>query len=431
MNESGVYRRTLATLGLFSIAAGDVWRNLLGWYGWGAVLFLIMALVIIELIRMRVDLRLLPYPLIGFLVLCTVSIAWSAYPAASALGVAFVILTTLFGLFLATAIDLTTFVRCLGTALRWILALSLLFELFVATVIREKVLPFWVDWSHLDKIPAAFYWSRNLLFEGGRIQGIVGNANLLAFAALLAVIVFGVQIAARSTSRVWTSAWMLVALGTLALTRSTTVLIAGAAVAIVALYLWMVRRVPAERRIPWYITGAAITAAGITLVLVFRTTLLALLGKSPDLTNRLDIWDTVIGLANQRPAVGWGWTGYWAPWVEPYDGLVVIKGVPYYQAHNAWIDIFLQLGIVGLVVFGGLVISTLGRAWARAVDLPRARGKAIGLLPILVMVMLIVHSLAESRLLIEIGFALLVVFAIRTRSNRGQNLHLPGRATPA
>jgi exopolysaccharide production protein ExoQ len=431
MNESGVYRRTLATVGLFSIAAGDVWRNLLGWYGWGAVLFVIMALVIVELIRMRVDLRLLPYPLIGFLVLCTASIAWSAYPAASALGVAFVVLTTLFGLYLATAIDLTTFVRCLGTALRWILGLSLLFELFVATVIRDKVLPFWVDWSHLDKIPAAFYWSRNLLFEGGRIQGIVGNANLLAFAALLAVIVFGVQIAARATSRFWTSLWLVIALGTLALTRSSTVLIAGTAVAIVALFLWLVRRVPAERRIPWYIVGAAIAAAGIALVLVFRGTLLGLLGKSPDVTNRLDIWDTVIGLANQRPAVGWGWIGYWAPWVEPFDDLVVIKGVTYLQAHNAWVDIFLQLGIVGVVVFGALVISTLGRSWARAVDLPRARGKAIGLLPILVMVMLIVHSLAESRLLIEIGFALLVVFAIRTRSNRGQNQHLPGRATPA
>jgi exopolysaccharide production protein ExoQ len=431
MNESGAYRRTLATFGLFSIAAGDAWRNLLGWYGWGAVLFVIIALVIIELIRMRVDLRLLPYPLIAFLVLCTASIAWSAYPGASAMGVGFVILTTLFGLYLATAIDLTTFVRCLGTALRWILGLSLLFELFVATVIRDKVLPFWVDWSHLDKIPAAFYWSRDLLFEGGRIQGIVGNANLLAFAALLAVIVFGVQIAARATSRPWTTLWLVIALGTLALTRSTTVLVAGAAVAIVALFLWMVRRVPAERRIPWYIAGSAIAAAGIALVLVFRTTLLGLLGKSPDLTNRLDIWDTVIGLANQRPAVGWGWIGYWAPWVEPFDDLVVIKGVTYLQAHNAWIDVFLQLGIVGLVVFGALVVSTLGRSWARAVDLPRARGKAIGLLPILVMVMLIVHSFAESRLLIEIGFALLVVFAIRTRSNRGQNQHLPGRATPA
>jgi O-antigen ligase len=431
MNESGVYRRTLATLGLFSIAAGDAWRNLLGWYGWGAVLFVVIALVIVELIRMRVELRLLPYPLIGFLVLCVASIAWSAYPAASAMGVGFLILTTLFGLYLATAVDLTTFVRCLGTALRWILGLSLIFELFVATVIRAKVLPFWVDWSHLDKIPAAFYWSRDLLFEGGRIQGIVGNSNILAFAALLAVIVFSVQIAARSASRFWTSLWLVIALGTLALTRSTTVLVAGAAVAIVAVFLWMVRRVPAERRIPWYIAGSAITAAGIALVLVFRSTLLGLLGKSPDLTNRLDIWDTVLGLANQRPAVGWGWIGYWAPWVEPYDDLVVIKGVTYLQAHNAWIDVFLQLGIVGLVVFGGLVISTLGRSWARAVDLPRARGKAIGLLPILVMVMLIVHSLAESRLLIEIGFALLVVFAIRTRSNRGQNQHLPGRATPA
>lgn len=431
MTETSVYRRTLATLGLFSIAAGDVWRNLIGWYGWGAVVGVLVTLAIVELIRMRVDLRLLPYPLVAFLVLCAASIAWSAYPAASALGLAFVVLTTAYGLYLATALDLTTFVRCLGTALRWILGLSLAFELFVAVVIRDKVLPFWVDYSHLDKIPAAFYWSRNLLFEGGRIQGIVGNANILAFAALLAVIVFGVQIAARSASRFWTTAWLLIALGTLALTRSSTVLVAGAAVAIVAGYLWFVRRIPAERRIPWYIAGAVVGAAGIALVLVFRNTLLALLGKSPDLTNRFDIWDTVLGLANQRPAVGWGWVGYWPPWVEPFDDLVVIKGVTYLQAHNAWIDVYLQLGIVGLVVFGALVLSTLGRAWARAVDLPRARGKAIGLLPILVMVMLIVHSLAESRLLIEIGFALLVVFAIRTRSNRGQNQHLPGRATPA
>ena len=431
MNESSVYRRTLATLGLFTLAAGDLWRYLFSWWGWGAIVLILFTLSVIELVRMRADLRRLPYPLIGYLVLCALSIAWSAYPGASAIGVAGSIVTVTFGLYLATAVDLTTFVRCLGTALRWILALSLAFELFVATVVRERLLPFWVDYSDLDTIPAAFYWSRNLLFEGGRIQGIVGNANLLAFAALLAVIVFSVRIAARATSRFWTGAWLLVALATLALTRSSTVYVAGAAVAVVAVFLWAVRRVPAERRVPWYVAGGAVAAAGLTLVLVFRTQLLALLGRSPDLTNRLDIWDTVIGLANQRPIAGWGWIGYWAPWVEPYDGLVVIKGVHYYQAHNAWLDIFLQLGVIGLVVFGALVVSTLGRSWARAVDLPRARGKAIGLLPILVMVMLIVHSLAESRLLIEIGFALLVVFAIRTRSNRGQNLHVSGRATPA
>ncbi len=247
------------------------------------------------------------------------------------------------------------------------------------------------------------------------------------------MIVFGVQIAARSTSRFWTSAWMLVR----ARHARPDPLVDGARRRArpsrsSPLYLWLVRRVPAERRIPWYIVGSAIAAAGVALVLVFRTTLLALLGKSPDLTNRLDIWDTVIGLANQRPVVGWGWIGYWAPWVEPFDDLVVIKGV-HLPPGAQRLDRRLPAARAssGSSSSAALVISTLGRSWARAVDLPRARGKAIGLLPILVMVMLIVHSLAESRLLIEIGFALLVVFAIRTRSNRGQNLHLPGRATPA
>lgn len=431
MHEVNHYRRTLATLGLFTLAAGDVWRYLLSWWGWGAIVLILFVLAVIELIRMRVDLRRLPYPMVGFLALAAASIIWSAYPDASALGVAALIVTSAFALYLSTAIDLTTFVRCLGTALRWILGLSLLFEVIVATVIRERVLPFWVDYSDLEKIPAAFYWSRNLLLEGGRIQGIVGNANLLAFAALLGVLVFAVQIAARTASRIWTTGWLVVALAVLALTRSSTVIIAGVAVGVVAVYLWLVRRVPVGRRAPWYGGGAALAAAGIAGVIVFRDALLALLGKSPDLTNRLDIWDTVIGLASQRPVAGWGWTGYWAPWVEPYRDLVVIRGVPYYQAHNAWLDVYLQLGILGLIVFGGLVLSTLVRAWARALDLEHGRGKPIGLFPVLVTVLLIVHSLAESRLLIEIGLTLLMVIAIRTRSRLGQDQHLPGMATSA
>jgi O-antigen ligase len=431
MTPSGLYRRTLATLGLFTLVAGDLWRYLLSWYGWGAIVGILFVLALIELIRMRVDLRVIPFTLWAFLLLMTASVIWSAYPAASAIAVGGSIVTAAFGLYLATAVDLTTVVRSLGTALRWVIGLSLLFELIVATVIRERVLPLWVDYSDLDKIPAAFYWSRNLLFEGGRIQGIVGNSNLLAFAALLAAIVFVIQIASRTASRFWTSAWLVLAVATLALTRSSTVLVAAAAVAVVGLYIALVRRIPPGRRLGWFVGGGVIAAAGIAGVLVFRGPLLALLGKSPDLTNRLGIWDTVIGLANERPAAGWGWISYWAPWVDPYRDLVVIRGVHYYQAHNAWLDIYLQLGIIGLVVFGALVLSTLLRAWVRAIDLGTGPGKPIGLLPLLVMVMLIVHSLAESRLIIEIGFALLVVFAIGTSARLGQNQHLPGAPVTA
>ena len=100
--------------------------------------------------------------------------------------------------------------------------------------------------------------------------------------------------------------------------------------------------------------------------------LLDLFGKSEDLTGRFDIWASVTGLAAQRPWFGWGWVGYWAPWVEPFDDLAVRKGVTYLQAHNAWLDVWLQLGIVGRGRCSRrIVIGTLWRCWFLAVDRPR------------------------------------------------------------
>src|SRR5690606_13860515 len=116
-----------------------------------------------------------------------------------------------------------------------------------------------------------------------------------------------------------------------------------------------------------------------TIAIVFRAPLLALLGKRSDLTYRLEIWDTVWALASERPAAGWGWVSYWAPWVEPFDGLAVIRGVTYLQAHNAWLDVFLQLGILGLIAFGALVATAVARSWLLAIDVRGERSEGHGL----------------------------------------------------
>ncbi len=416
MSDASLYRRVLATLGFFTLAAGDSWRFLIGYPGWIAVVGVLLVLTVIELIRTHVDLRRLPITLGLFLVLIIVSMAWSDYRPWTVLGAVATLVTTSFAVFAATALDLPTLLRCLGAALRWILGLSILFELIVAVVIRHRILPLVLppgaDYSS-DKLPAAFYWSRDLLLSGGRIQGIVGNSNLLALVALLALIVFAVQFFSRTASRFWLGFWGVVAVVTLALTRSGTVLVAGAVVLAVAIFLALVRRQRAgRRRLITYSVGGAVLVITAVVAAVAHEPLLELLGKSDTLTGRTRIWGAVLQLAGQHPVVGWGWISYWVPWIAPFDSSKFTIGhVQYSQAHDAWLDILLQLGVVGLVVFALFVITTFGRSWLLAVH--SAPGAAtVRVFPILVLVALLVHSIAESRLLIEICFALLVICSI-------------------
>jgi exopolysaccharide production protein ExoQ len=367
---------------------------------------------IVEIVRARVDLRRLPLTLFALLALMLASTIWSNYPGWTLLGVLASLITTTFGVFLATTMSLADLLRSFGMALRWILGLSLVFELVVSLAIGHHILPLWIDYCDpTKKIPNACYWSRDLLLHGGQIQGIVGNSNLLAMAAMFALIVFLVQFLARTASRVWLGVWIVIALLTLGLTRSSTVMAATAVALVVGAFILVVRAVHGRARIGVYVGGAVIAVAGVATALLAQGAILRLLHKSPDLTFRTVIWQKVIGLAEERPAGGWGWISYWVPWLRPYQDFIEHGGITYLQAHEAWLDVFLQLGIVGLVVFGLFVLVTLVRAWTSAIDAPRGAG-LVRLFPLVILVALLVHSLAESRLLIEIGFALLVVVAI-------------------
>jgi exopolysaccharide production protein ExoQ len=412
MPEATLYRRTIATLGIFTLTAGDFWRYLLTWYGWGAIVGILLVLGIIEIVRARVDLRRLPLTLFALLALMLLSTIWSDYPGWTLLGVLATLVTTTFAVFLATTLNLETMLRSFGMAMRWILGLSLVFELIVSLVIRHHVLPLWIDYCDpAKKIPNACYWSRDLLLHGGQIQGIVGNSNLLAMAAMFALVAFLVQFAARSGSRIWLGVWIAIAVLTLGLTRSSTVMAATVVALIVGAFIAVVRATHGRRRIGVFVGGAVIAVAAAATIALAWAPILKLLHKSPDLTFRTVIWGKVIKLAMERPAGGWGWISYWVPWIKPYDGLIEHGGINYLQAHDAWLDMFLQLGVVGLVVFGIFVLVTLVRSWIAAVDAPPRAG-LLRVFPLLIVVALLVHSIAESRLLIEISFALLVIAAI-------------------
>ena len=403
-------RRLLAAVALFILFAGDALRYSLSWWGYGAVTLAVAVAVLVVLARGGLRWRRIPASLVAIHIVMIGSVAWSHYPGATLLGAILTAITSATALFLAIGLDWRELIRLVRGVLGVILVGSLLFELVVATVVRAPLLPLWVDYSHLDDIPGAFYWSRALLFDGGRIQGIVGNANLLGMLALVGLIVFLAAFASRLGARGANLAGTGIALLCLSLSGSTTVLVAVATTAFVVVAAALIARTQGRARVALHL--AAMTIAAGAVAVAVREPLLSLVGRSPDLTNRLTIWETVSQLAGERPVAGWGWVGYWNPFVDPFDDLLVFDGVTYLQAHSAWLDVYFQLGALGLIALAVLVIGTAVRLWLGAIE--AGRPVIDGLLPLALLAALLAQSLAESRLLVEWGWAFLVILALRS-----------------
>ena len=409
---------TFATLAFLVLFGGDVLRNGTGWWGWGATCVAMVVAAVVLVVRHPPRVRTLPRLLVLFLVFAVASIAWSQYPAGSAIGIVLTLMTSVGALAITVVAPWPAIVAALGRALRIHVVASLLFEVVVGLFVRQPVCPVYLDCTGR---PAAWFWSRDVLFEGGRIQGLQGNSNILAIIALLALIVTAVQAADRSITRGSTVVGLAAALLALALTRSATVAVVAVAVGLVLLLVLATRRREPGRRAPVFGAAAFVVVVGVAVAVFARGPLLAVLGKSGDLTGRTDIWSAVYDLGVQHPVVGWGWVSYWFPFVEPFSDLAERNGVVYLQAHDAYLDVWFQLGWVGLVLFLLVVVGVLLRAWSWATDRRvlgvgrEAAWSALDLLPVLLLTLLLVHGLTESRLIVEWGWAIFVVVVVVTR----------------
>ncbi|WP_152999510.1 O-antigen ligase family protein [Curtobacterium citreum] len=401
--------------------AGDAVPNMLTWYGAAVVWAALGGWGVSVVVRARPSLARTPRALWVFLGWCLLTVAWSHWRAATLASMVAQVLCVLVAFAIASTLSWRRILDAVSLAMRWVLGLSLLFEAVVAVVVRHPIAPIWTDYGD-RKIPDAFYFSRAELFTGGRIQGLPGNANLLAMVALLALVAVAVQLAEGRIRRDRAVVWLVLGVLVLALTRSSTVLVAAAVVAVATVVAVWVRRVPSGRRAPRY----AVVAVGAVVVAVVavlgRGALTAVLGKSSDLTGRGEIWSAVLGLVDRHPVVGSGWIGYWWPNIPELADIAHRNGVVYLQAHDAYLDVWMQTGIVGLVLFGLYVLSTLVRSWWCATrtgygaDLRPRAFDPVTLFPLLVVVALLVQSVAESRLLYQGNWVLFALIAIKTRN---------------
>jgi len=93
------------------------------------------------------------------------------------------------------------------------------------------------------------------------------------------------------------------------------------------------------------------------------------------------------------------------------------------QAHNMWVDVSMQLGIIGVVLLALLYLAFVWRAWFFAIDRPRWDLRAdrpyspLTLLPTLVGAILLVQGLAESSPLLLWGWLFLVMLGSKIKQS--------------
>lgn len=371
--------------------------------------------------------RRLPWAGVGYVVWALSSLAWSAWPAATALTSLALVLTTANGLFLASTLSWRELVKVLASGLKWIVGLSLVFELFVSLVVRAPLFPMFFTPPPGD-IDPQLYWSRdNLLdgfFTGGRIQGIVGNANLLAAICLIAVIVFAVRWAGKTKRRGWLIGWIIVTSYLFFRAASATAWLAAVAAVVVLVSVLIMRaaRTPRQRTAR-YAVFFSLGAIAVVTGVVLRDTLFSALGRGGDLTGRSEIWTTVLERAVQRPVAGWGFSSPWVPWDPSFAAWIIDHDQTVMQAHDMWIDVFFQLGAVGVAIIAVAFGALLWRSWFFAVDRPRwdiiadrpfAR---VSVLPILLTTVLLVQGITESNPVMLWGWMLVIALSFKMKAS--------------
>lgn len=105
--------------------------------------------------------------------------------------------------------------------------------------------------------------------------------------------------------------------------------------------------------------GLIISVVGIALL----PTILQALGRDPTLTGRTEIWRVLIDSVMKRPFLGYGYYAFW-------QGLKGESGVAIHRlnwtfgyAHNGYLEISLQLGLVGLAVFLVSLLQAIRNSW--------------------------------------------------------------------
>ena len=307
-----------------------------------------------------------------------------------------------------------------GVSLRRGIALMLtcLFGVYLGSrfTLREQLRLF----SYVCGVCVVFSFIFGILGLGNPVEdipdawyGVFVHKNVLGRMMVLSILIFVISARAESEkkARYWFAAGLAFVL--LLLARSTTSL------AVLAAMLGFVISCPALRRsatglIKAAIAGFAFGAAGFYWASQNLQDILDFFGKDLTLTGRLQLWILSAIMALQRPWLGHGYNAFWLGPASASERILAVVQWDAPHAHNGLLELWLELGLAGVVLFLAGFILYMGRA----ISYFRQNSAPESIWPLYFLVFMFVSNLTESDFLARNTIFWIVYVAVVTGLRR-------------
>ena len=308
--------------------------------------------------------------ILALVAIAVASSAWSQDPLFTLRRSIVLLATTLYAIYFGGRFTITEQLRLLT----WAFALVVISSLFMVVCLPH----YGVDHG----------------FYSGTWRGVFIQKNGLARAMLPAALVFYfVRLPAVNWIR-WIG--ILASFCLIAGSRSVT----GAIVfvlMIAVLLLSRVARLNLTALVP-VITGVG--ALGIALAFLIWTShseLLMMVGRNSTLTGRVGLWNAELISIRRHPWLGYGFEGFWVGMKGGSAAVLQSVGFFAIQAHNGFLQLSLDLGLLGLVTFvtGYLVLCKRALQIARRVPGPASYW------PCAFLCLLLLYNFDESAILAQ------------------------------
>jgi O-antigen ligase len=297
-----------------------------------------------------------------------VSTLWSSDPGFTLRRSLVLIATTIFGIYFGSRYELLRHVRLLA----WTFLILAVLSAACALLLPQ-------------------YGIDNQLHQGDW-QGILGQKNLLGKAMAIGMIVL--WSAKGVLPRVVRVAGLSLCAVVMLMSGSMAALLVSAAVLPLASG-YRALRAALTTLVPLALVFLAMGAGLLFLAVGNRPLLLASLGRDVTLTRRTQIWSAVWTAISSHIALGYGFSGFWAGIYGESARVAATLGFVPRHAHNGFLDLWLELGIAGLLLFVAGYLPAMGNA----VKLVRMSHDRLAAWPLQYLVFLLLYDMVEGPIL--------------------------------